>query len=112
VSEGQYHTCSHLFLFVRLGSGGQAESLTCEDKGYKESERSPDPVKGSSKTLFTVDPGFHPTVCISVNVLINFAITFTFVGHEVIANCGRAASLLYQDHRQQTSPVLDSSGKG
>lgn len=44
VSEGQYHTHSHLFLFVPLGSSGQAESLTCKDEGYTEYGRSPNSI--------------------------------------------------------------------
>lgn len=94
VSEGQYHTLSHYFLFILLGSGGQAKPLTCQDKGYKESERSPVPIKVRSKILVTVDPGFHPTVCIYVKVLINFTITFAFLGHEVVETCRRASSML------------------
>lgn len=93
LSEGQYHTDSHLFLFVLLGSGGQAESLTCKDQGYEESERSSDSIKISSKTLVRGDPGFQPTVFISLKVLINFTVKFAFLGHKVVETCGRTSSL-------------------
>lgn len=93
-------------MFVLLGFGGQAESPACKDKAYEESERSPNPIEVSSKTLVTADTGFHPMVCISVKVLINFAITFAFLGHEFVETCRRASLLLYQDERQQTSSVF------
>lgn len=48
------------------------------DVNVINNERSPDPNEVSSKTMVTVDLGFHPIVCIFAKVLINLTIAFDF----------------------------------